>query len=83
MTPDTALTATMITLAALITLAIAAGVLILLIQARRAVKAAERSARYPLRAPESHGAALATSAAHIRPTVPLRALTGRSSGDGI
>lgn len=83
MTPDDVMTATTVTLAALITLAIAAGVLILIIRARREVRAAERSARYRLRAPHSHVTPLPSAAARVRPTVPLRALSGRSSGDGI
>jgi hypothetical protein len=77
MTPDTALTATTITLAALITLAIAAGVLILIVRARHEIRAAERSARYRLAAAQSHSTPLAATAGHVRPTVPLRALSGQ------
>jgi hypothetical protein len=79
MTPNAVLTGTTITLAAVITLAIAAGVLILIIRARREIRAAERSARYRLAAAQSHAPALATAAARVRPSAPLRALSGRSA----
>jgi hypothetical protein len=76
MTPGDVMTATTITLAAMITLAIAAGVLILIVRARREIRAAERAARYRLRAPQSHGAALAATAVQVRPTA-LRPLSGQ------